>query len=197
MLPQGVAKTVPPPSLTWQIRYVTFRCETACVLSSVLTRLTSRLHGSEATCLTCRQYVVKYRVWPCVFSDGGLCPPQRVELKRLEHERQRAIQRKMFEDHMKVLEHQQAQELLSIPYESTLSGQGQHIALSAPTTPPGTNKKLGDVRAMSTQGASILFSTSFQPSLPLTYDRQTQVRYVRADRQSVARSPYWRGHQWK
>ncbi|EAU92953.2 pumilio-family RNA binding protein [Coprinopsis cinerea okayama7 len=70
----------------------------------------------------------------------------RVELKRLEHERQRALQRKFFEDQMKVLEHQQAQELLTIPYESGLVGGGQHIALSAPTTPPGASKKLADLR---------------------------------------------------
>jgi hypothetical protein len=57
----------------------------------------------------------------------------------------------MFEDQMAVLEQQQAQELLSIPYEPSLAGQ--HIALSAPTTPPGASKKLGDPRAMSTQGA--------------------------------------------
>ncbi|KAF8845489.1 ARM repeat-containing protein [Paxillus ammoniavirescens] len=54
----------------------------------------------------------------------------RVELKRLEHERQRAIQRKVFEDQMRALEHQQAQELLSIPYDPV------GLAVSAPTTPP-------------------------------------------------------------
>ncbi|RXW18444.1 hypothetical protein EST38_g7413 [Candolleomyces aberdarensis] len=95
----------------------------------------------------------------------------RVELKRLEHERQRAIQRKMFEDHMKVLEHQQAQELLSIPYDPTLSGQGQHIALSAPTTPPGTNKKLGDVRTMSTQDKRK--SVTYAPTVNLSPDLRT------------------------
>ena len=61
---------------------------------------------------------------------------QRVELKRLEHERQRVIQRKLFEDQMRVLEQQQAQELLSIPFDSV------GLAVSAPTTPPRVNMVL-------------------------------------------------------
>ncbi|KAG5715907.1 Pumilio domain-containing protein C6G9.14 [Termitomyces sp. T112] len=65
----------------------------------------------------------------------------RVELKRLEHERQRLLQRKIFEDQMRALEQQQAQELLSIPYDPNLPpGTGmQHLAVSAPTTPPRVN----------------------------------------------------------
>ncbi|KAL0059676.1 hypothetical protein AAF712_013579 [Marasmius tenuissimus] len=67
----------------------------------------------------------------------------RVELKRLEHEKQRVLQRKMFEDQMRALEHQQAQELLNIPYDpSNPNGNAtgiQHIAVSAPTTPPRLN----------------------------------------------------------
>ncbi|KAI0651425.1 ARM repeat-containing protein [Trametes meyenii] len=58
-------------------------------------------------------------------------------LKRMEHERQRAIQRKLFEDQMRALEQQQARELLSIPLE-------QHLAVSAPTTPPRVNAVLSD-----------------------------------------------------
>ncbi|KAI0325634.1 ARM repeat-containing protein [Cubamyces sp. BRFM 1775] len=58
-------------------------------------------------------------------------------LKRMEHERQRALQRKMFEDQMRALEQQQARELLSIPLE-------QHLAVSAPTTPPRVNAVLSD-----------------------------------------------------
>ncbi|KAH9005921.1 ARM repeat-containing protein [Lactarius hatsudake] len=64
----------------------------------------------------------------------------RVELKRLEHERQRALHRKMFEEQMRALEQQQAQELLSIPDGN---GNGlQHMAASAPTTPPRVNALL-------------------------------------------------------
>ncbi|KAJ3997910.1 ARM repeat-containing protein [Lentinula boryana] len=68
----------------------------------------------------------------------------RVELKRLEHERQRVLQRKMFEDQMRALEQQQAQELLSLPVEpGTPNGAGmQHLAVSAPTTPPRVNAAL-------------------------------------------------------
>lgn len=50
----------------------------------------------------------------------------------------------MFEDQMRALEQQQAQELLSIPVDpSTLNGAGiQHLAVSAPTTPPRVNAAL-------------------------------------------------------
>jgi hypothetical protein len=67
-----------------------------------------------------------------------------VELKRIEHERQRLLQRKIFEDQMRALEQQQAQELLSIPYDAaTANGAGmQHLAVSAPTTPPRINAAL-------------------------------------------------------
>lgn len=63
---------------------------------------------------------------------------QRVELKRMEHERQRLLQRKMFENQMRALEQQQRQELLSLPYD----GSVQHVAVSAPTTPPRQNATL-------------------------------------------------------
>jgi hypothetical protein len=69
---------------------------------------------------------------------------QRVELKRLEHERQRLLQRKLFEDQMRALEQKQAQELLSIPYEPNGNGGVQHLAVSAPTTPPRVNTQLGE-----------------------------------------------------
>ncbi|KAF9487698.1 ARM repeat-containing protein [Pleurotus eryngii] len=64
----------------------------------------------------------------------------RVELKRLEHERQRLLQRKFFEDQMRALEVQQAQELLSIPYDPSVNGN--NFAVSAPTTPPRINTVL-------------------------------------------------------
>ncbi|KAG6895519.1 hypothetical protein C0992_000863 [Termitomyces sp. T32_za158] len=65
----------------------------------------------------------------------------RVELKRLEHERQRLLQRKLFEDQMRALEQQQAQELLSIPYDPNVPNSTgmQLLAVSAPTTPPRVN----------------------------------------------------------
>ncbi|KAI0700403.1 ARM repeat-containing protein [Cytidiella melzeri] len=59
-------------------------------------------------------------------------------IKKMEHERQRALQRKLFEDQMRALEQQQARELLTIE-----SGAGlQHMAASAPTTPPRVNAML-------------------------------------------------------
>jgi hypothetical protein len=67
---------------------------------------------------------------------------KRVELRRLEHERQRLIQRKLFEDQMRVLEQKQAEELLSIPFEPNGNGGVQLLAVSAPTTPPRINTPL-------------------------------------------------------
>ncbi|KAF9456801.1 armadillo-type protein [Collybia nuda] len=79
----------------------------------------------------------------------------RVELKRLEHERQRLLQRKMFEDQMRALEQQQAQELLSIPYDPNApngNGAMQHLAVSAPTTPPRINAILNGETHVGTRG---------------------------------------------
>ena len=47
----------------------------------------------------------------------------------------------MFEEQMRALEQQQAQELLSIPVDSNGGGL-QHMAASAPTTPPRVNALL-------------------------------------------------------
>ena len=72
-----------------------------------------------------------------------------MEMKRLEHEHQRVMQRRLFEDQMRALERKQAQELLSLPYDASLHGGPtgmQHLAVSAPTTPPRVNAILnGDV----------------------------------------------------
>lgn len=62
----------------------------------------------------------------------------------MEHQRQRLIQQKLFEDQMRALEQKQAQELLSIPYEPNGAGGVQHLAVSAPTTPPRLNAQLGE-----------------------------------------------------
>jgi len=59
---------------------------------------------------------------------------KRVELKRIEHERQCLIQRKLFEDQMRVLEQKQAEKLLSIPFEPNGNGGVQLLAVSAPST---------------------------------------------------------------
>ena len=60
----------------------------------------------------------------------------------MEHERQRALHRKLFEDQMRALEQQQQQELLSLPVDQSNGMQG--FAVSAPTTPPRVNAQLGD-----------------------------------------------------
>jgi len=85
---------------------------------------------------TLRSFNERYSLIPC--------ERQRVELKRLEHERQRLLQRKHFEDQMRALEQQQAQELLSIPYDPNANGGVQHLAVSAPTTPPRLNSQLSE-----------------------------------------------------
>jgi hypothetical protein len=48
------------------------------------------------------------------------------------------MQRKVFEDQMRALERKQAQELLNLPYDP-IHGSIQHLAASAPTTPPRVN----------------------------------------------------------
>ena len=78
---------------------------------------------------------------------------QRVEMKRLEHEHQRAMQRRLFEDQMRALERKQAHELLALPYDANLHAGIQHLAVSAPTTPPRVNAILnGDVYPGSRSG---------------------------------------------
>ncbi|KAI6153219.1 ARM repeat-containing protein [Pisolithus tinctorius] len=107
----------------------------------------------------------------------------RVELKRLEHERQRALQRKMFEDQMRALEHQQAQELLSIPYESMTSA---HLAVSAPTTPPRVNAILqGDGLAKSSLSHSSVDADVLSRAVGSAVDKRKSVTYA----PSVDRSP--------
>ena len=67
----------------------------------------------------------------------------------MEHERQRAIQRKLFEDQMRALEQQQAAELLSLPVDpnEVTSPNGLHnLALSAPTTPPRAPSVVNGIR---------------------------------------------------
>ncbi|KAG1874193.1 ARM repeat-containing protein [Suillus tomentosus] len=108
----------------------------------------------------------------------------RIELKRLEHERQRLLQRKMFEDQMRALEQQQAQELLCIPYDPTASA---HLAVSAPTTPPRVNAVLnGDnlVRAALSH-SSVDAETLSKAVGSAVADKRKSVTYA----PSVHRSP--------
>ena len=103
----------------------------------------------------------------------NVCPNcQRVELKRLEHERQRLVQRKLFEDQMRALEQKQAQELLSIAYEPNGNGGVQHLAVSAPTTPPRINTQLGQSR---TSIIVVSLPNIFSPISCRHRGRQTQV----------------------
>ncbi|KAI9572581.1 ARM repeat-containing protein [Boletus coccyginus] len=99
----------------------------------------------------------------------------RVELKRLEHERQRAIQRKLFEDQMRVLEQQQAQELLCIPYDPV------GIAVSAPTTPPRVNAVL--------HGDNLIKSALSQSSVDAEVLSKAVGSAVADKRKSVAYAP--------
>lgn len=74
-------------------------------------------------------------------NDPLLKFPTQRELRQ-EHERQRLMHVKYFEDQMRVLKDRQAQELLTVPYET---GSGiQHLAVSAPTTPPRLITQLSD-----------------------------------------------------
>uniref|UniRef100_A0A8H7Y5R9 PUM-HD domain-containing protein n=1 Tax=Psilocybe cubensis TaxID=181762 RepID=A0A8H7Y5R9_PSICU len=88
----------------------------------------------------------------------------RVELKRIEHERQRDLQRKHFEAQMQALELKQAQELLSIPYDSNGNGGIQHLAVSAPTTPPRLNAQLAQLGVV--PQADKRKSVTYAPTVP-------------------------------
>ncbi|OAX43650.1 ARM repeat-containing protein [Rhizopogon vinicolor AM-OR11-026] len=108
----------------------------------------------------------------------------RVELKRLEHERQRLLQRKMFEDQMRALEQQQAQELLCIPYDPSASA---HLAVSAPTTPPRVNAVLNSDNLVRTAlSHSALDAESLSKAVgSAVADKRKSVTYA----PSVHRSP--------
>jgi hypothetical protein len=56
----------------------------------------------------------------------------------MEHERQRVLHYQAFEQQMLFLKQRQEEELLNIPADSAL----QHVAVSAPTTPPRLNASL-------------------------------------------------------
>lgn len=105
-------------------------------------------------------------------------------LKRVEHERQRAIQRKLFEDQMRALEQQQAQELLSI------EGAGlQHLAASAPTTPPRVNAMLSSneysPHLQSGLSQSSMDADTLSKAVGSAVDKRKSVTYA----PSVAHSP--------
>ncbi|KXN87543.1 Pumilio domain-containing protein C6G9.14 [Leucoagaricus sp. SymC.cos] len=105
----------------------------------------------------------------------------RVELKRLEHERQRALQRKQFEDQMRVLEEQQAQELLNLPFEAGGNGGVQHLAVSAPTTPPRVSAMLvGEVYGAGRNGRSQHFvdAESLSKAVGTEADKRKSVTYA-------------------
>ncbi|KDQ17685.1 hypothetical protein BOTBODRAFT_105442 [Botryobasidium botryosum FD-172 SS1] len=108
----------------------------------------------------------------------------RIEQKRLEHERQRNLQRKMFEEQMRMLEQQQLQEERALLKAETpgaspvngLSNLHQHIAMSAPTTPPHNPVTLqGDMMHMN--GSHVLGADSLRPASLLIAKRKS-VQYA-------------------
>ncbi|KAF5345840.1 hypothetical protein D9757_014065 [Collybiopsis confluens] len=132
----------------------------------------------------------------------------RVELKRLEHERQRTIQRNSFENQKCALEQQQTQELLSLPLEPNNSGI-QHLTVSASTTPsqmngvlqtamhPGakylsgsvkSNKAVGPAgkRNAVTYGPSIHLSLALSAIAPTNFARSAGAKSMPASRRTAA-----------
>ncbi|CUA77447.1 Pumilio homology domain family member 4 [Saccharomyces cerevisiae S288c] [Rhizoctonia solani] len=106
----------------------------------------------------------------------------RIEQKRMEHERQRLQQRKIFEEQMRMLEHQQALEeqklmgspaLGGAPMNPALSliGSGalqHHPAMSAPTTPPRTNSVLQPISIHDGDLSAALSSHALAPGSRLS-----------------------------
>ena len=111
----------------------------------------------------------------------------------MEHERQRALHRKLFEDQLRALEQEQAQELLSLPADSLLSGGGsslQHLGASAPTTPPHVsamlNGKILPLNGNSNLRSSTLDVDSLSKAVGTAVsDKRKSVTYA----SSVNRSP--------
>ena len=110
-------------------------------------------------------------------------------MKKIEHERQRALQRKLFEDQMRALEQQQAQELLSIDAGANL----QHLAASAPTTPPRVNAMLSGEYSPSLHPGFVHSSVdaeSLSKAVGSAADKRKSVTYA----PSVAHSPETQGN---
>ncbi|KAF5356163.1 hypothetical protein D9756_003987 [Leucocoprinus leucothites] len=123
----------------------------------------------------------------------------RVELKRLEHERQRTLQRKLFEDQMRALEEQQAQELLSIPFDAGSNGGMQHLAVSAPTTPPRVSAMLaGEVYGTGRNGRvpHSVDPESLSKAVGTVADKRKSVTYAPTVNLSpdLATAPVGNGH---
>ena len=116
-----------------------------------------------------------------------LIPTQRA-IKKLEHERQRAIQRRMFEEQMRALELQQAQELLTIPVDNG-AGSIQHLAVSAPTTPPRINAVLNGELSPGLGASSLIHSSVdaeiLSKAVGFVSDKRKSVTYA----PSVGNSP--------
>lgn len=126
--------------------------------------------------------------------------PKRVELKRLEHERQRLIQRKLFEDQMRVLEQKQAEELLSIPFEPNSNGGVQLLAVSAPTTPPRINAPLPEnyVNSVRPVRYQQVDPDSLSKAVVTVADKRKSVTYAPSVNLSpdLATSPVTNGHSF-
>lgn len=112
-------------------------------------------------------------------------------MRRLEHERQRMIHRKIFEDQMRALEQQQAQELLTLPVDQLLGGGAslQHLAASAPTTPPRVNAMLNGDSSPHMGGPGMPYSAVdvdiLSKAVGSAVDKRKSVTYA----SSVNRSP--------
>jgi hypothetical protein len=124
--------------------------------------------------------------------------PKRVELKRLEHERQRLIQRKLFEDQMRVLEQKQAEELLSIPFEPNANGGVQLLAVSAPTTPPRINAPLPENYVNSVRRYQQVDADSLSKAVVIVADKRKSVTYAPSVNLSpdLATPPAINGHSF-
>lgn len=86
------------------------------------------------------------------------------------------MQRKIFEDHMRVLEQQQAQELLKIPFDPNAANGFQPVAVSAPTTPPRVNAVLnGDTR---NPGRLSVDAESLSKAVGSAADKRKSVTYA-------------------
>ncbi|KAG1834163.1 hypothetical protein EV424DRAFT_1607056 [Suillus variegatus] len=127
----------------------------------------------------------------------------RIELKRLEHERQRLLQRKMFEDQMRALEQQQAQELLSsrrpLPpprVNAVLNGDNlvraalSHSSVDAETLSKAVDSAVADKRKSVTYAPSVHRSSELGSSHGMNghYGRPAGAKSMPASRRTSSSS---------
>jgi hypothetical protein len=100
---------------------------------------------------------------------------------------------------MRALEEQQAQELLTIPFEAGGNAGVQHLAVSAPTTPPRVTTNLaGEVYGIGRNGRISVDAESLSKAVGTVADKRKSVTYAPVINLSpdLATAPMGNGHSF-